>query len=371
LGIWTRTLEGMAVNPSFWRGKRVFLTGHTGFKGSWLALWLAEVGAEVTGYSLPAPTTPSLFEQARVKDSVRHISGDVRDFATLKNAIIAAAPEVVFHLAAQALVRESYRTPVETYSTNVIGTANLLETVRQVQSVRAVVIVTSDKCYENREIHAGYTETDAMGGDDPYSSSKGCAELVTHAYRHSFFRDSQTAIASARAGNVIGGGDWAMDRLVPDIMRSMMKGEPVLIRNPHAIRPWQHVLEPLSGYVLLAERLFADSNYCGGWNFGPAEDDAKPVSWVVDQIVQLWGPGASWVLDRGQHPHEATLLRLDCRKAAEQLGWNPVWQLQSALRETVNWYRGYAAGKDCRALALGQIEQYQNAVPMATAARQS
>ena len=362
-------MEGMAVNPSFWRGKRVFLTGHTGFKGSWLALWLAEFGAEVTGYSLSAPTSPNLFEQARVKDSVRHIDGDVRDLSSLKNAMTAAAPDVVFHLAAQALVRESYRTPVETYATNVIGTANLLEAVRNTESARAVVIVTSDKCYENRELHRGYSEKDPMGGDDPYSSSKGCAELVTHAYRHSFFRDSKTAIASGRAGNVIGGGDWAMDRLVPDIMRSVLKGEPVLIRNPHAVRPWQHVLEPLSGYLLLAERLYSDSGFSGGWNFGPAEDDAKPVSWVVEQIVKLWGPGASWMADKGPHPHEATLLRLDCRKSAEQLGWNPVWQLEAALRETVNWYRGYAAGKDCRALALQQIEQYQSATPIAAAAQ--
>ncbi|MEO8926812.1 MAG: CDP-glucose 4,6-dehydratase [Caulobacteraceae bacterium] len=349
---------------SFWRGRRVFLTGHTGFKGAWLALWLTDLGAEVTGYSLPAPTSPSLFELARVRDLVRHLDGDVRDEDKLSAAIAQTRPEVVFHMAAQSLVRVSYEEPVATYATNVMGTVNLLDAVRRTVGVRAVVCVTSDKCYENHETDRPYREGDAMGGFDPYSSSKGCSELVVSAYRRSFFNADQIAahgvgVASARAGNVIGGGDWARDRLVPDVMRAFVAGTRPLIRFSGAIRPWQHVLEPLSGYMLLAERLWgADRTVADGWNFGADEEDTRTVGWVVDRLAALWDAGAGWELSAESQPHEAAHLNLDSGKARSLLGWRPAWSLDEALRQTVAWYRALASGVDMRDFTLRQIESY-------------
>ena len=353
------------MTPSFWRGKRVFLTGHTGFKGSWLSLWLQQLGAELTGYSLNPPTQPSLFDKAVVGRGMRSIIGDIRDSVKLISAVRDAAPHIVIHMAAQPLVRRSYADPVETYSTNVMGTVHLLEAVRQCDSVRAVVNVTTDKCYENREWLWPYRENEAMGGYDPYSSSKGCAELVTAAYRTSYFNANdfaqhQVALASARAGNVIGGGDWAQDRLVPDIMAAFARKEPVLIRNPHAVRPWQHVLEPLRGYLTLAERLFTDgSSYAEAFNFGPREEDAQPVEWVVSKIAAKWGSSAVWNVDLGAHPHEASFLRLDISKASHRLNWRPVLNLDAALQLTVDWTRADLENKDLRGLTLAQINDYQ------------
>ena len=352
----------------FWKGRRVLVTGHTGFKGSWLSLWLQSLGAEVAGYALNPPTNPSLFEIARVSEGMNSVIGDVRDLDKLKSVFSDFRPEIVFHLAAQPLVRKSYVDPVETYSTNVMGTVNLLEAVRQTSSVRVVVNVTSDKCYENREWIWGYRENEPMGGYDPYSNSKGCAELVTSAYRNSFFHPSRhgehhVAVASARAGNVIGGGDWATDRLIPDILRAMEKSEPVVIRNPHAIRPWQHVLEPLSGYLILAQKLHEEgSAFAEGWNFGPADEDAKPVEWIVESMVESWGRGASWKLDGGNHPHEAHYLKLDCSKARLKLNWHPRWNLGTALEKITEWHRSYLEKGDMQAFTLKQIEIYGGSV---------
>jgi CDP-glucose 4,6-dehydratase len=360
-----------SVVTMFWKGKKVLVTGHTGFKGGWLSLWLQQRGAEVCGYSMPAPTKPSLFEAARVAEGMRSVVGDVRELNHLKRVVEEFRPEIVFHLAAQALVRQSYKDPIETYSTNVMGTVNVLEAVRQVGGVRVVVNVTSDKCYENREWCWPYRENEAMGGYDPYSSSKGCAELVTAALRNSFFHPSKmaehgVAVASARAGNVIGGGDWATDRLVPDMMRAFMAGEIVMVRNPNAVRPWQHVLEPLSGYLLLAEKLFE----CGGefaeaWNFGPMEDDARPVSWVVGQLKDLWGEGAEWAVDRNHHPHEAQLLRLDCSKAKARMGWQARLKGIEPLVMVVDWYKAFQNGEDLQRKTLAQIAQYEKIAAVA------
>ncbi|MFH2139928.1 MAG: CDP-glucose 4,6-dehydratase [Pseudomonadota bacterium] len=352
------------MNAAFWRGKKVFLTGHTGFKGSWLSLWLQQLGAEVTGYALQAPTNPSLFEVANVAQGMTSIIGDIRDAEALSKAMRDAAPDIVIHMAAQPLVRYSYVNPVETYSTNVMGTVHLLEAVRQTPSVRAVVNVTSDKCYDNKEWVWGYRENEAMGGFDPYSNSKGCAELVTSAYRNSFFNpekyaDHRVALASGRAGNVIGGGDWADDRLIPDILRAISDNKPVVIRSPYAIRPWQHVLEPLSGYLLLAEKLYMQGvTYAEGWNFGPADEDAKPVQWIVEQLTQQWGEGARWQLDGGEHPHEAHYLKLDCSKAKMRLNWQPRWHLGHTLEMIVSWQQAWLAKQDMRSFTLKQIEQY-------------
>ena len=356
---------------SFWRGRRVFVTGHTGFKGAWLAVWLTDLGAEVTGYALPPPTSPSLFELARVKDHVRHIEGDVRDAVALAAAMDQARPEIVFHLAAQSLVRLSYDDPVATYATNVMGTVNLLEAVRRTAGIRSVVCVTSDKCYENRETQTPYREGDAMGGYDPYSSSKGCAELVTAAYRRSFFHPDQIArhgvgVASARAGNVIGGGDWAKDRLVPDLMRAFSAGGRPLIRFPGAVRPWQHVAAPLAGYMLLAEALYAgDGAVAEGWNFGPDEDDARPVGWIADRLAALWGQGAGWDLTGEAQPHEATYLKLDCAKAQARLGWRPAWPLEAGLAHTVAWHRALVDGADMGDFTRGQIQAYRSCATQA------
>jgi CDP-glucose 4,6-dehydratase len=352
------------ITTQFWRGKKVFLTGHTGFKGSWLCLWLQSLGAQVTGYALEPPTTPSLFELARVGELVHSIIADVRDLERLKAELSAAAPDIVIHMAAQPLVRDSYAIPVETYTINVMGTVHLLEAVRSCPTVRAVVNVTTDKVYENREWHWGYRENEPFGGYDPYSNSKGCSELVTAAYRSSYFNPQQygrhgVAVASARAGNVIGGGDWATDRLIPDSIRAILAGESVQIRNPHAIRPWQHVLEPLSGYLVLAQRLFEQgAGFASGWNFGPPEEDARPVQWLVERLCALWGEGASYRIDSGDHPHEAHYLKLDCAKAHAELGWWPCWGLEKALASIVAWTRVYGQQGDVRAECLQQIRAY-------------
>ena len=348
------------VDAAFWHGRRVLLTGHTGFKGSWLGLWLHAMGAEVHGLALPPPTSPSLFEQARVAERLHSSQlGDIRDLPTVLACLQRVQPEVVIHMAAQPLVRLSYSEPVQTYATNVMGTVHLLEAIRQAGGVRAVVNVTTDKCYENKEWHWGYREHEPMGGHDPYSNSKGCSELVTAAYRQSYFASGATAVATARAGNVIGGGDWAADRLVPDILRAFERQETVVIRNPHAIRPWQHVLEPLSGYLALAERLFTEGQaWAEAWNFGPRDDDARPVQWIVEQLVQAWGPEARWQLDLGQHPHEARFLKLDISKAKARLGWQPRWHLSNALSLIAQWHHAWLAGQDVQALCLQQIDRY-------------
>ncbi|MFA7595318.1 MAG: CDP-glucose 4,6-dehydratase [Novosphingobium sp.] len=349
-----------AAHDRKWAGRRVLVTGHTGFKGSWLSLWLHALGAEVTGYALPAPTEPSLFETARIADMIHHVEGDVRDLASLRAAVEQARPDVIFHLAAQPLVRLSYDEPVETYATNVMGTVHLLEAARQVPGVRAIVCVTSDKCYENREWVWPYRESDPMGGHDPYSSSKGCAEIVTAAYRSSYFRESGPALASVRAGNVIGGGDWAADRLVPDLVRAFEAGAAPLIRSPDAVRPWQHVLEALGGYLMIAERLLAgERSFADAWNFGPADEDARPVSWIVERMRAAWGGGAGEALpDTGPKPHEAGLLRLDCSKARAALGWRPALTLDDALRWIVAWHKAVGSGENAREITLGQIADY-------------
>ena len=358
-------MEGLAVNPAFWKGKKVFVTGHTGFKGSWLCLWLQQLGAEVTGYALHPPTTPSLFEVAQVACGMKSIIGDIRDGEALANAMQGAAPDVVIHMAAQPLVRYSYSEPVETYSTNVMGTVHLLEAVRKTPSVRAVVNVTSDKCYENKEWVWGYRENEAMGGYDPYSSSKGCAELIASAYRNSFFNplrydQHEVALASVRAGNVIGGGDWAADRLIPDMMRAVSEGRPVLIRSPDAIRPWQHVLEPLNGYLTLAERLYeSPAEYASAWNFGPSDQDARPVSWIVERVTCSWGDGAAWELDSVQHPHEASFLKLDSSKSRNGLGWEPQLDLSGAINWIVDWYKAYMRKEDMHGYTQTQIRKFQ------------
>lgn len=366
MAVWQSTVEGVEVRPAFWKGKRVLLTGHTGFKGSWLSLWLQSMGAQVVGYALTPPTSPSLFDVAEVGKGMTSITGDIRDLTQLKKVFSQHQPEIVIHMAAQPLVRYSYIEPVETYSTNVMGTVNLLEAVRGTDSVKSVVNVTTDKCYENREWVWGYRENEAMGGYDPYSSSKGCAELVTAAYRNSYFNPDKyqthgIAIASGRAGNVIGGGDWAEDRLIPDIMRAITQAKPVIIRNPHAIRPWQHVLEPLSGYLVLAQKLYEEGPiFAEGWNFGPNDEDSKPVQWIVEKLTQSWGDGASWILDVGDHPHEAHYLKLDCSKAKVRLGWHPRWHLEESLSAIVEWQRAYRDGNNMHAMTLRQISAYND-----------
>jgi len=357
------------MNLGFWSGKRVFITGHTGFKGGWLSLWLQRLGAHVTGFALPPADKPNLFELAGVARAMTSIFGDIRDSAALAGALRAAQPEVVIHMAAQALVRYSYANPLETYGTNVMGTVHLLEAARSSDSVRALVVVTSDKCYENREWVWGYRENEAMGGRDPYSSSKACAELVTAAYRSSFFHPDDyakhgVALASARAGNVIGGGDWSQDRLIPDFVRAIEKSVPVMIRSPKAIRPWQHVLEPLSGYLRLAERLHVDGiRYAGAWNFGPEETDARPVEWIVRKLCSHWGAQATWKLDSKVGPHEAHHLKLDCSKARTELGWVPVWGLEGAIERIVAWHQAAIQGRDMLDMTLAQIKDYETAIP--------
>jgi CDP-glucose 4,6-dehydratase len=352
------------ADPSFWHGRRVFLTGHTGFKGSWLALRLHGLGAVVTGYALAPPTEPNLHDLCRLGELVASHTADIRDAERLGRAMAEADPEVVFHLAAQSLVRESYRRPAETFEVNVMGTANLLEAVRACRGVRAVVVVTTDKCYENREWVWGYRETDRLGGRDPYAGSKACAELAAAAWTASFFESAShgrhgVAVATARAGNIIGGGDWAPDRLVPDFFRAALAGERLRLRSPTATRPWQHVLDPIEGYLLLARHLAEQGPEFGGpWNFGPLERDVRTVEEVVRRLCSAWGGGISFEVDRGPHPHESRTLKLDCAKARELLGWRPAWGLEEALGETVAWTRGWHEGRDPRELCLAQIARH-------------
>lgn len=359
------TLEKMGlimkdVNPKFWKGKRVFLTGHTGFKGSWLSLWLQSMGADLYGFALNPPTTPALFNEARVGDGMQSKIGDIRDYDSVLTAMRAFKPDVIIHMAAQPLVRYSYQFPVETYATNVMGTVHVLEAARQVGTAQAIVNVTTDKCYENNEWVWGYREVEPMGGYDPYSNSKGCSELATSAYRRSFFQQGEIALASARAGNVIGGGDWATDRLVPDILRAFENSGTVIIRNPQAIRPWQHVLEPLSGYLMLAERLFSGGQaFAEGWNFGPDDEDARTVQWIVEHMVNTWGDEVCWRLDGTKHPHEANYLKLDISKAKAGLGWKPRWSLAKALDSIADWHRHWLAKDDVQEKCLQQIIGYQ------------
>ena len=360
------------VNKSFWNGKSVLITGHKGFKGSWLSVWLHRMGARVTGYSLAPPTVPNNFELTGIENGISTITGDITDYSSVEKAVKKCQPEIVFHMAAQSLVRRSYEEPVETYSTNIMGTVHLLEAIRKIDSVRAVINVTSDKCYENKEWVWGYRENDPMGGYDPYSSSKGCAELITSAYLRSFFNPVEygkhgMALASVRAGNVIGGGDFGEDRLVPDIVRAFSIGESVHIRLPDSVRPWQHVLEPLSGYLMIAERLYNEGGkYSGAWNFGPSEDCIKTVGWIVEKIADLWGQGAKWTIDNRNHPHEAQLLKLDCSKARTLLGWRSLFCIEKTLEWTVDWYKLYCSNpSSLREKTEEQITKYENNTPTA------
>ena len=355
----------MSLNRAFWKDRRVFLTGHTGFKGSWLSLWLRKLGAEVTGFALDPPTEPNLFSQAGASQDVRSLRGDIRDYGALRSALEEAKPEIVLHMAAQTVVKRGYEDPIENYSTNVMGTVHLFEALRTIRRPCVVVNVTSDKCYENREWIWGYREDEPMGGRDPYSNSKGCAELVTHSYRESFFPAGSIeahgiALGSARAGNAIGGGDWTGDQLIPDLVRAFLSGTTCTIRNPAAYRPWQFVLEPLRGYLRLAECLAADGGaFASGWNFGPADDDAKPVSWIADELVRLWGGKAAWGLDSASHPHEAHALKLETSKARAHLHWHPVLPLERALQWIVEWYKADEAKRDMREVTLEQISRYE------------
>lgn len=356
----------MTVNTNFWKNKKVLVTGHTGFKGSWLSLWLQELQSDVIGYSLKAPTQPNLFELAGIEKNMISVTDDVRNYNSLLSVMSRHKPEIVIHMAAQALVKRSYKNPIETYSTNVIGTVHLLEAIRHTPSVKAAVIVTSDKCYENSKQSSGYKENDNLGGFDPYSNSKACAELVTSAFRNSFFNPNdftkhKVAVASARAGNVIGGGDWAADRIVPDCIKSFAKKENIFLRYPNAIRPWQHVLEPLSGYLKLSEKLYEEgSKFAEAWNFGPKKSDEKTVKWIVEQIALKWG-GGDWKSDDKSHPHETQYLKLDCKKANRRLRWHPVWNINETLSKTVDWYKIYFNDKNSiRKKTIEQITEYVN-----------
>jgi CDP-glucose 4,6-dehydratase len=354
--------HAMTVNPDFWRGKRVLLTGHTGFKGSWLSLWLQSLGAEVHGLALAPSTSPNLFTVARVaKGLASNTMGDIRDLVTVQKAMSSAQPDIVIHMAAQPLVRLSYAEPVETYATNVMGTVHVLEAARQVKSVKSIVVVTTDKCYDNKEWAWGYRENDRLGGHDPYSASKAGSELVAASYRSAFFcNDAAPLLATARAGNVIGGGDWSENRLIPDLVRAIAAKQSLEIRSPKATRPWQHVLEPLRGYLTLAEQLFnMGPVFAEAWNFGPNDEDAKSVSWIVKQMAEMWGKNASWHLDTALHPHEANFLKLDISKARSRLDWHPALRLNDALQLTINWSQQRQAGADMHAMTLAQIQTYQ------------
>lgn len=347
------------VSPAFWRGRRVLVTGHTGFKGGWLSLWLQSMGADVCGFALPPATAPALFHVADAARGMRSVLGDVRDHEKLRETLAAARPEIVLHLAAQPLVPYSYAEPVETFSTNVMGTVNLLEACRYQPDLKAVVVVSSDKCYENREQLWGYRETDPMGGHDPYSASKGCTELVVASYRRSFLAARGVALASARAGNVIGGGDWTPSRLVPDVLAAFAREEAVVLRNPDAIRPWQHVLEPLAGYLLLAQRLFEHGEaFAEGWNFGPDEADARTVAWIVDTLAADWGGRAAWRASDEPRIHEAHILKLECTKARARLGWRPRWKAEDAVSRSLAWYQAWRAGADMHRYTLDEISEF-------------
>lgn len=364
MGEWCGALENMVIDHTLWRNRRVLLTGHTGFKGAWTSLWLQRLGADLTGFALEAPTRPSLFEAARVADGMHSVHGDVTDLGQVMQVVSDARPEVVIHMAAQSLVRTSYQDPMGTYATNVMGTVNLLEAVRRHKTVRVFLNITSDKCYDNRECEWGYRENEPMGGRDPYSSSKGCSELVTAAYRGSFFSgkepDAATAIATARAGNVIGGGDWAADRLVPDFFRAAQTGTQLLIRNPSAVRPWQHVLEPLCGYLMLVQALWSHpADFAQPWNFGPRSEDEWPVRKLIDSLNKRWSEAVYWGEDPNSHPHEAHYLRLDSSRARSKLGWRPRATLEQALDLVVAWFRGHLSGADMRVLTIRQIEAYE------------
>lgn len=366
MGLRQRPLEKLGVivkaqiDISFWKGKRVFVTGHSGFKGAWLVLWLHQLGATVKGFSLQPPTSPSLFEALNIPDLIESECGDIRDAQAISASMREFNPDILIHMAAQSLVRLSYTDPVTTYSTNVMGTVHVLEAARQCSNLRAIVNVTTDKCYENREWEWGYRETEPMGGHDPYSNSKGCAELVTSAYRNSFFNTpTGPALASARAGNVIGGGDWAKDRLVPDILKAFSEKLPVVVRNPLATRPWQHVLEPLSGYLVLAQALYQSGQpFAEGWNFGPRDEDARPVEWILNNLITHWGPDAHWQLDENPQPHEAKYLKLDISKAKARLNWSPTWKLEYTLEKIVAWHRAWLANEDIYAHSLAEINHY-------------
>lgn len=377
MGFGKCSLEGLGMTApmatagtqlaTFWKGKHVFVTGHTGFKGGWLSLWLQHLGARVTGYALTAPPHPSLFDEAQIADGMVSCIGDIRDLDTLRSIMKRSAPEIVLHLAAQPLVRPSYTDPVMTYATNVMGTVHVLEAARACPQLRAIVNVTTDKCYDNREWVWGYRENDPVGGHDPYSSSKGCSELITAAYRRSFFTGGAPALASARAGNVIGGGDWASDRLVPDVLRAFARGEAVSVRHPAAVRPWQHVLEPVSGYLMLAERLWNDGqSVAEAFNFGPRDEDAQSVRWIVERLATRWGASAHWTQDSAQYPHEATLLKLDISKARCRLGWEPRWDLATALDRTLDWHRAWLSRTPVRDVCVEQIRAYQLAMDART-----
>jgi CDP-glucose 4,6-dehydratase len=365
--IWQGPLEGVVMDSAFWHGKKVFITGHTGFKGSWLCLWLHKLGAEVTGYALNPPTTPSLFELCNISELVISVIADIREKDKLAEAMLKARPEIVIHMAAQPLVRDSFKNPVETYEVNVMGTVNLFEAVRRCKHVKVVINVTTDKCYENKEWIWGYRENEPLGGYDPYSNSKACSELVTAAYRSSFFNPGDyanhgVAIASARAGNVIGGGDWAADRLIPDFLRAIDAGEILMIRSPQAIRPWQHVLEPLSGYLALAERLFTQgAQFAEAWNFGPDNEDARSVDWIIEQLAEM-SNDVRWECNTSPEPHEAYCLKLDSSKARSCLGWRPRWNLPHALEATLVWHRAWKSGADMAEFSLRQIREYEAAV---------
>lgn len=351
---------------NFYKGKRILVTGHTGFKGSWLALWLNQLGAKVIGYALKPPTSPSLFELCNVKKGIVSIENDISNFDMLKGVFDEYKPEIVIHMAAQSLVRPSYEEPLSTYQTNVMGTVNLFEVCRHTDSVQVIINVTSDKCYDNKSLDRGYREDDPMGGYDPYSSSKGCSELITAAYINSYFNPElcetgKTVLASVRSGNVIGGGDWSKDRLIPDCVRALTQGNPLIIRYPDATRPWQHVLEPLCGYLMLARDIYeSGTKFSGGWNFGPDDEDAKPVKWLVERITDSWGNNASWKTDVGDKLHEAKYLKLDCSKAKKQLGWEPKWCLETALDKTIDWYKAYQSNENILNITLEQIRSYEN-----------
>jgi CDP-glucose 4,6-dehydratase len=350
------------MTGQFWNDKKVFITGHTGFKGGWLSIWLKMMGAEICGYSLAPTSTPNLFNEAQVGSGIQSVFGDIRDRNLIQQTVHQFKPDVIFHLAAQSLVRESYKDPITTYETNVLGTMNVLEAARSVNSVQSIVIVTSDKCYENKEWLWGYREGESLGGDDPYSSSKACAELVTSAYRKSFFNGSEhtAGVATVRAGNVIGGGDWATDRLIPDLIQAFISNKPAYVRNPRAVRPWQHVLEPLSGYLLLAERLCSDKTFADSWNFGPDISETKPVEWIANTLSEIWGGQACWQADKDAHPHEAHLLKLDSTKAKSVLHWHPRTDLKKALTMTTEWFRAHMQGADIRKLTETQIRFFLN-----------